>query len=147
VTAGATKGEVADVSARDAWDHLTADLGAQLIDVRTHAEWLFVGVPDLASIGRQPVLLEWQRYPDNQPNTAFVTDCSAALAARGAEASAPLYFVCRSGARSRSAAAAMAAAGYSRCHNVADGFEGPLDARHHRGSRGWKADGLPWVQG
>ncbi|MGI9402905.1 MAG: rhodanese-like domain-containing protein, partial [Hyphomicrobium sp.] len=29
-----------------------------------------------------------------------------------------------------------------------DGFEGPLDASRHRGQvAGWKAAGLPWVQG
>jgi hypothetical protein len=42
----------------------------------------------------------------------------------------------------------MAAAGYRACHNVAGGFEGPLDDDRHRGSAdGWKAAGLPWLQG
>jgi adenylosuccinate synthase len=32
--------------------------------------------------------------------------------------------------------------------NVADGFEGPVDAEGHRGTvAGWKAEGLPWRQG
>ena len=53
----------------------------------------------------------------------------------------------RSGARSAAAAKAMTAAGYSTCLNVADGFEGPLDAQAKRGSAGgWKAAGLPWRQ-
>jgi hypothetical protein len=31
---------------------------------------------------------------------------------------------------------------------VAEGFEGPPDANRHRGKvAGWKAAGLPWVQG
>ncbi|MBS0242596.1 MAG: rhodanese-like domain-containing protein, partial [Proteobacteria bacterium] len=59
-----------------------------------------------------------------------------------------LYFICRSGARSQRAAEAMLKAGYQRCFNVADGFEGPLDGERHRGrSGGWKARGLPWEQG
>jgi hypothetical protein len=42
----------------------------------------------------------------------------------------------------------MAEAGYRACHNVAGGFEGPLDDDRHRGSAGgWKATGLPWIQG
>jgi rhodanese-related sulfurtransferase len=57
-------------------------------------------------------------------------------------------FFCRSGSRSLAAAKAMAAAGYRACHNVAGGFEGPLDDERHRGSAdGWKAAGLPWLQG
>ena len=37
----------------------------------------------------------------------------------------------------------MAAAGFMRCRNVADGFEGPLDPNRHRGQLGgWKAKGL-----
>jgi len=41
----------------------------------------------------------------------------------------------------------MTAAGYRRCYNVAEGFEGNPDAERHRGKTGgWKAAGLPWVQ-
>ena len=60
---------------------------------------------------------------------------------------APLYFLCRSGIRSKAAAIAMAEAGFTACFNVAGGFEGPPDDRGHRGgSSGWKAEGLPWRQ-
>jgi rhodanese-related sulfurtransferase len=46
------------------------------------------------------------------------------------------------------AAEALAANGFRRCRNVAEGFEGPLDPGRHRGQlAGWKAAGLPWVQG
>jgi rhodanese-related sulfurtransferase len=60
---------------------------------------------------------------------------------------APLLFICRSGARSRAAAETMTAAGYRRCYNVAEGFEGQVDVEGHRGRKaGWKAAGLPWQQ-
>ncbi|HZF36618.1 MAG TPA: rhodanese-like domain-containing protein, partial [Candidatus Angelobacter sp.] len=60
---------------------------------------------------------------------------------------APIFFLCRSGARSRAAAMAMTQAGYARCYNIANGFEGNHDAERHRGkAAGWKADGLPWTQ-
>jgi rhodanese-related sulfurtransferase len=65
----------------------------------------------------------------------------------GSDRNAPVYFICRSGARSRSAAQALTAAGYTRCYNVAGGFEGDVDAQGHRGrTNGWKASDLPWVQ-
>jgi rhodanese-related sulfurtransferase len=58
-----------------------------------------------------------------------------------------LFFICRSGVRSQHAAQAMLARGYTRCFNVAEGFEGPLDDSRHRGVKGgWKSRGLPWVQ-
>ena len=73
---------------------------------------------------------------------------TAALVEAGAGVDTDLYFICRSGGRSQLAAETMASAGYGRCHNVSDGFEGPLDADRHRGRlAGWKSAGLPWMQG
>jgi rhodanese-related sulfurtransferase len=58
-----------------------------------------------------------------------------------------MLFLCRSGARSRAAAMALTAAGYTSCYNIAEGFEGNPDAERHRGTTGgWKAAGLPWAQ-
>jgi rhodanese-related sulfurtransferase len=55
--------------------------------------------------------------------------------------------ICRSGARSAAAAAALTGAGYRNAWNVAQGFEGDRDDEGHRGTvGGWKAVGLPWVQ-
>ena len=137
------------VSVEDTWTRLKSDTRAVLIDVRTIAEWAYVGLPDLSAIGKRPVLVEWQGFPDDRLNTAFVERVTEALAPLGADkGTANLFFICRSGQRSLKAAQAMAAAGYMRCRNVADGFEGPLDANRHRGQLGgWKAKGLPWAQG
>jgi rhodanese-related sulfurtransferase len=131
----------------EAWDLLTADPRAQLIDVRTTAEWSYVGLPDLAQLGRELITVEWQRFPSSAVNPDFVTETKAALARAGAPSDAPLLFLCRSGVRSRAAAMAMTGAGFSRAYNVAGGFEGDLDQERHRGSKnGWKAMGLPWRQ-
>jgi rhodanese-related sulfurtransferase len=142
---------VAELDVVSVWDRLKADSTAQLIDVRTRAEWTYVGVPDLAEVGRQPLLIEWQSYPDNRPDPNFAASLDAELTANGIAKTTKLYFICRSGARSLSAARAMAALGYSHCHNVTDGFEGPLSAesgRRHRGELGgWKFANLPWIQG
>lgn len=139
---------VAEISESEAWRCLEASPSAQLIDVRTAAEWAFVGVVDLTVIGKTPIFIEWQRFPDQQVDSDFVHRLSAALRDRGVNEDDQLLFLCRSGARSRAAATAMAVAGYRACHNVTGGFEGPLDSAGHRGTvGGWKAAGLPWSQG
>lgn len=143
---GAHPGNYAgDVTPAEAWRVLCENPDAVLVDVRTRAEWSFVGLPDLASAGKEPVLMEWQLFPTMSLNPGFAADLSSALGQ--ARKDAPVLFLCRSGARSRSAAIAMTGVGFSRCYNIAGGFEGDLDASKHRGAQnGWKAGGLPWVQ-
>lgn len=139
---------IEDVSAQEAWARLSAEAGSVLIDVRTRAEWVFVGLPDLSNLGKQVVRVEWQSYPDNQIDPAFAERLSSFLSTAGVGKDEELLFICRSGSRSRMAAEAIMGQGYTRCRNVADGFEGPLDTQGHRGTlAGWKAAGLPWVQG
>jgi len=132
-----------DVSTTETWNQLVSDPNAQLVDVRTQPEWSFVGAPDLGKLGKRPLLVSWQMYPEMSVNPRFVDE----LRAQGVTAGQPLYFICRSGARSRAAAKAMTAAGFGPCYNVAGGFEGDLDAEKHRGRlSGWKAAGLAWIQ-
>ena len=139
---------VDDITVREVWDALKADPAAIMIDVRTRAEWTFVGLPDLSALGKRVVTVEWQTFPDNSVDPAFTQRLKTALTGLGADTSAPMFFICRSGGRSRMAAEAMAELGYQHCANVADGFEGPLDAERHRGRiGGWKASGLAWTQG
>ena len=136
-------GYAGDVSPATAWKIHGDHKDAILIDVRTRAEWNYVGVPDLADFDKKPGLVEWQIFPSMQTNPQFVDALSGTLT----DTAAPLLFLCRSGVRSVAAAKAMSAAGYSTCLNVADGFEGPLDSLGKRGAtRGWKAAGLPWRQ-
>jgi rhodanese-related sulfurtransferase len=136
-----------DIACREAWDILLRDPTAQLIDVRTRAEWTFVGVPDVAALKRRLLAVEWQSYPSMEQNPQFVAETAARLAEAGAGKDSPLLFLCRSGARSRAAARAMAQAGYGRAYNISGGFEGDPDGEGHRGvSNGWKASGLPWRQ-
>lgn len=133
-----------DVSPKEAWEILAKESKAILVDVRSQAEWTFVGVPDLANIGKRTVMLSWQVYPQMAIDPDFAAKLKPQL---GADTETPVLFICRSGARSRSAAQAATAAGFKRCYNVAEGFEGDKDGSSHRGQRGgWKAAGLPWVQ-
>lgn len=132
-----------DVLPEEAWAALRENPDALLVDVRTQPEWAFVGIPDLSGAGKQPALVSWQIYPEMQRNADFEQQVAAVAADR----EAPIYFLCRSGARSRAAAVAMTAQGYKACYNIAGGFEGDPDANRHRGSvNGWKAGRLPWIQ-
>jgi rhodanese-related sulfurtransferase len=133
-----------DISATEAWDRLQNEPKAQLLDVRTVAEWNFVGLPDLSSIGRRVHCVEWQSFPEGGRNPGFVIEAGQALD----DPRAPVMVICRSGARSRAAAIALTAAGFTQAFNIAGGFEGDTDANGHRGNiNGWKASDLPWRQG
>ena len=137
------KAYAGDVDPLGTWKALSEDPGAVLVDVRTDAEWSFVGLPDLSGLGKQTALVAWQSYPDMRLNDGFVEQVRAA----GVTEEQSVYLICRSGQRSRHAAIALTAAGFARCHNVAEGFEGPMDEEAHRGRlAGWKARGLPWRQ-
>jgi rhodanese-related sulfurtransferase len=115
---------------------------AVLVDCRTDAEWRFVGVADLSSLGREVVYIEWNSA-DGRRNENFVDDLTSAGVTPGDR---PVIFLCRSGNRSIGAAEAATAAGIGPSYNVLDGFEGNLDEHQHRGATGWRAIGLPWKQ-
>jgi len=144
---GAATTIAGELSVEDAYELLAKDARAALVDVRTEPEWRFVGIPDLAPVGRTAIFKEWQVYPSMEIATDFVESLAEELRRRGADTTSPVVFLCRSGARSRHAAIAMTSAGWSQCYNITDGFEGPLDADRHRGKlSGWRAIGLPWTQ-
>ena len=134
---------VDNVPPRQVWEALAGNPDARLVDVRTDAEWSFVGIPDLTEAGQQPVLLAWQLYPTMQVNGGFIEQMRQA----GIEPRHHVYFLCRTGGRSLAAANAARAAGYANVFNIDGGFEGGIDADGHRSTtEGWKADGLPWRQ-
>ena len=140
-------GYAGDLLAVDAYALLEGEPSAVLIDVRTNAEWAYVGTPDIHALGKAPLFLEWQSYPSMAVDPDFAARLEALLSSAAVERGASLVFLCRSGARSRHAAIAMTSAGWGPCFNVSDGFEGPLDGSRRRGGAGgWKAGGLPWAQ-
>lgn len=110
--------------------------GARLVDVRTRAEWDWVGrVPEAVEI-------EWLSYPGSQVNPHFLAQLK-----REVDTEALVMFMCRSGGRSDKAARAASEAGYPECYNVLEGFEGDLDANGRRNRiGGWRHAGLPWRQ-
>src|SRR5438105_13836334 len=116
--------------------HALMKAGAKLVDVRTKPELVYVGsIPGAVTV-------EWQTYPGNRPNPEFLGELAALT-----KKDEPLMFICRSGARSPSAAEAAMRAGWRETYNVLEGFEGDKDAASHRNSvGGWRKAGLPWTQ-
>ena len=104
--------------------------------MRTQAELYWVGrVPGSAAV-------EWNSFPDGILNSNF-----AAQLGEVAKQDEPVMFLCRSGARSHSAAVLATRSGYAECYNVLEGFEGDKDAQGRRNAiNGWRKAGLPWTQ-
>ncbi len=133
-----------DLTPQEAWTMLADNPQSVLIDVRTMAEWNYVGVPDLAMLGKETNFVEWVIFPTMEKNNQFIEQVRQSAPAPDA----PVLFLCRSGVRSIAAAKTMTANGYSKCLNILQGFEGDKDANHHRGTLGgWRNDGLAWTQG
>lgn len=121
----------------EAYEILESAPGARLVDVRTHAEWDWVGsIPG-------SVKIEWNSYPAGQPNPNFLAELKQQV-----DPESLTMFICRSGGRSHAAAATATQAGYRDSYNVLEGFQGDKDGEGHRDSvGGWRKAGLPWVQG
>jgi len=135
--------EIDNITPKKAWHILQTQSKSVLVDVRTQAEWALVGLPDLASIGRPLVKIEWQIAPQMQLNPNFITTLEQTVT----DKSVSVLFLCRSGARSAAAAQAAKMAGYKQAFNIENGFEGARNADGQRGQlNGWKVAQLPWRQ-
>jgi rhodanese-related sulfurtransferase len=126
-----------ELTPQEAFDLWRLAPGAKLIDVRTRAEWDWVGrIPDAVEI-------EWNQYPGGMRNPHFLAELK-----RQVDPEALVMFICRSGVRSIGAAAVASENGYNNCYNVLEGFEGDKDANGQRNRiGGWRKTGLPWHQG
>lgn len=126
-----------EVTPQEAAELLQLAPGAKLVDVRTRAEWDWVGrVPGAVEI-------EWNQYPGGVRNPDFIAELK-----RRVDPEAVVMFLCRSGARSVAAATAATEAGFGNSYNILEGFEGDKDAQGHRNTiGGWRKAGLPWAQG
>lgn len=120
----------------EAHELLSLAPGAKLVDVRTRAEWDWVGrIPGSVEI-------EWQAYPGGQLNPNFSQELLHQV-----ELESLVMFLCRSGARSHAAAASAKQLGYTAVYNILQGFEGDKDPSGHRNALGgWRHAGLPWTQ-
>ena len=97
-----------------AYQRLTENEDAILIDCRTMREWEIIGVPDLSEIGKSLVKIELMRQ-DQSVNPTFVEQITEL-----AQPNTPLYLICRSGARSAAACQMLMKAGFIDVTNVAE---------------------------
>lgn len=125
-----------DLTPAEALALLQSRPDAVFLDIRSFAEYWFVGHP----VGA--ISVPWNDE-DWNINPRFVDEARSF-----AEPAQPVVLICRSGKRTREAGAALEAAGYRHVSHVTTGFEGDLDAQDRRSSvNGWRFDGLPWEQG
>jgi rhodanese-related sulfurtransferase len=128
------------VTPGEAFALLSANTEVLLVDVRTGAERDWVGRVDIAEA--QHAAIEWNGYPGGERNTAFIDQLHDVTSSQ----QQVLLFLCRSGIRSRGAAALATASGFGNCFDILEGFEGDKDGAGHRKSvGGWCAAGLPWI--
>ena len=121
---------------KEAFEFLQRTADAVFVDCRSEMEYLFVGHPKGA------ILVPWNDGPNWDINPEFVSHVKKATSVNR-----PVILICRSGNRSLDAGRALEEAGFTKIYNVLHGFEGELDANHHRGaSTGWRFEGLPWEQ-
>ena len=120
-----------DLSPQNTWDEVKNDDNCFLVDCRSSAEWSLTGVPNLDSIGKKVVFVEWQIYPTMEKNSKFLQEISES----GINKDSKIIFLCRSGARSRSAAEFLTSHGYKECYNCMEGFEGSHNEFGQRGKQ------------
>jgi rhodanese-related sulfurtransferase len=134
---------ISQIKAKESWLELENNQNSALIDVRTSAEFNFVGFPDLenaAATYHQIPIMEF-------PHMSFQDDFIENMQKQITDKSKKLYFICRSGARSQRAAVMALEAGYEDASNISDGFEGDNnDAGQRSKINGWKFANLPWRQ-
>ncbi len=80
-----------DVDVTETWRRLSEDPNAVLIDVRTTAEWNFVGLPDLSPLEKQVLKSEWKSFPSMDLNTNFLAEVDQA----GVAKDAAVFLICR----------------------------------------------------
>jgi rhodanese-related sulfurtransferase len=137
--------DVKTISPQEAWEIMQKEPRSVMIDVRSDMEFLFVGHP----VGA--IHIPWIDYPDWRLNPDFVTEVRklvlGGVCYEKPNSGVPILLVCRSGKRSLEAGNLLVKEGFCDVYNVAEGFEGELDEKHHRSTQGgWRFHGLPWEQ-
>ena len=133
---------VGDTSSLECLNALKSNPNTYLIDVRTPEEWQETGVADLSSVNKDVKLITWTFFtPYIHANSNFIDQLDSAVSNKQAD----LFFICKSGGRSLKAATAAMQAGYSKCHNVSDGFAGNMfdSELNSLNLNGWTNNNLP----
>ena len=123
-------------------ERLQSNSQALFVDVRSKAEYKYVGYPE------NSILIPWIDEPDWEPNPEVFSDLvMQELDGRENLLNTEIILICRSGFRSNEALKCLENKGFTQVSHVASGFEGDLDENDHRGNlNGWRHDGMPWSQ-
>lgn len=144
------------VDAKETYEMMKKDPKVILVDVRTPAEWQFVGYTKMAQIMVPSVFFKYDAIDDKKPryrdimNPNFISEFEEAAAKIGADEDTTYVIMCRSGAtRAQPAAKALWQYGYKNVYIMTDGFEGGKlkdgDRKGYRLKAGWKYNGYPWT--
>ncbi|UCE40336.1 MAG: rhodanese-like domain-containing protein [Candidatus Aminicenantes bacterium] len=129
--------DVKEIAPSEAFD-LAKKIDAYLIDIRTIAEYVYVGHPENAYC--LPLLFWDEKGQTQVRNRNFLHDLVSRFKKQDS-----LVFICRSGNRSQAAGRMAANAGFRKVFNVKEGFEGKKDEKGYRTIGGWKNRGLPYT--
>ncbi len=162
-------GGAKDILSVEAYDMLNTVPDTYIIDVRTRAEYQFVGHPVHAYLFPYMFLSSSIVHANGQSFYRFDVKNDAFLQEIGKlfKKDDNLIIISRDGTRSALAAADLVRAGYRNVYNVRDGFEGPyfpyfadkaknkfyrqlakrnnIHGYNHRRHYGWQWWGLPWT--
>lgn len=110
---------IKEINCTEAWSLLKNDPNSYLVDVRTKEEWLN-GRADLSSLNKKLITISWLFYNNNEIkyNGSFFSELSQYIDNKKNK----ILFICKSGVRSRAAAAAAFDVGFVSCYNIIGGF-------------------------
>jgi rhodanese-related sulfurtransferase len=130
--------ELQGIDSKGAYKMVKADpSNTFIVDVRTKAEYEFVGHPDLSN-GVPNIPLSF--YPTWEFNKDFVKKVEGRYTK-----DSTIITICRSGKRAQKAAQILLEAGFKNVLYMTDSFEGSKDKNGHRTVNGWKVNGLPYT--
>ena len=138
------------VTAAEAYDAWKENENIKILDVRTVAEYVFVGHPAMAS--NVPLLFASRKWDGEEGKYAMpANEKFMEQVAEVVKADDVILIICRSGHRSAKAANMLTEAGYKHVYSIVDGFEGEKvkdpDSKLNgkREKNGWRNVGLPWT--
>jgi rhodanese-related sulfurtransferase len=117
-----------NILSSQAWQMLKEDTRSKLIDVRAKSELKSSGFPDLSSINKKIINIQWLDIELMEVNNNFDADFMVQVP----EKDTPVIFLCAIGKRSHDASNYIKNIGYKNSFNIVDGF------------RGWNLNNLPW---
>eukprot|EP01080_Neovahlkampfia_damariscottae_P011299 gene11299-4110_t len=141
--------EVPDITPQDTLKILMADKNSFLIDIRTDAEWMWVGKPEIPTTPwkSEPIFVQFLYHPNRNLNPNFFEEVLSKLKKSPRfKPDSKLFFLCCCASRSVKASKMFKEKGYN-AYNILYGFDGPANQDRQRGKvDGWRFRNLPWYQ-